>query len=257
MSFKAKLKVAGKEVNVLDLAHALKQEIDATGHPSSITHGGKLTMTIESSGDTAFFEWMSNNFERKDDTITFVKRDSDATLEELSFKEGYLVDYAEKFDLTGDNPVMETFIIDVNFDKQSVKVVIPESANKPENHLTSFEKMELLSNGISKKGLEQLKERTTLDYEKLAKMLATTKATLISKKGDEKFNASLSERILSVADVYSYGYEVFEDEERFNNWMLRPNRALGGKAPFEIMDNQFGREEVRDVIGRIDYGVYS
>lgn len=130
-------------------------------------------------------------------------------------------------------------------------------SEKPENHLTTFEKMELVRTGISKKGLEQLKSKTTLDYDKFAKMLSTTKATLINKKGEEKFNTTLSERILSVADVYSYGYEVFEDADRFNSWMLSPIRALSGKAPYEIMDNQFGREEVRNIIGRIAYGVFS
>jgi len=73
----------------------------------------------------------------------------------------------------------------------------------------------------------------------------------------EKFNAALSERIISLADIYSYGYEVFEDEDRFNKWMFRPNKALGGKLPYEFIDNQFGREEIKNIIGRIDYGVYS
>jgi hypothetical protein len=111
MAFKAKLKVAGKEVNILDLSYSLKQETDATGRPSSITRGGKITMSVESTGDTTFFEWMCNNFERKDGSIQFVKRDSDATLKELNFKEGYLIEYAESFDSTGDNPVAEKFTI--------------------------------------------------------------------------------------------------------------------------------------------------
>ena len=111
MSFKAKLKVGGKEVNVLNCNYAMKQETDATGRPSSITRGGKITMTVESTGDTTFFEWMCNNFERKDGTITFVKRDSDATMKELNFKEAYLVDYKENFEASGDNPVTESFTL--------------------------------------------------------------------------------------------------------------------------------------------------
>ncbi len=111
MAFKAKLKVGGKELNILDLAYNLKQETDATGRPSSITRGGKITMTTESTGDTTLFEWMCNNFERKDGTIQFIKRDSDATLKELNFKEGYLIEYAESFDSTGENPVAEKFTI--------------------------------------------------------------------------------------------------------------------------------------------------
>lgn len=111
MSFKAKLKVAGKEVNVLGCHYALKQETDATGRPSSITRGGKITVTVESTGDTQFFEWMTNSFERKDGSIIFAKRDSDATLKELKFNEAYLVDYHENFESTGDIPVTETFTL--------------------------------------------------------------------------------------------------------------------------------------------------
>ncbi|NII28426.1 phage tail protein [Pseudoflavitalea sp. X16] len=111
MSFKSKLKVAGKEVNVLACSYALKQETDATGRPSSITRGGKITLTIESTGDTSFFEWMTNNFERKDGSIVFSKRDTDAAQKTLNFTEGYLVDYKENFDSTGDSPITETFTI--------------------------------------------------------------------------------------------------------------------------------------------------
>jgi len=111
MSFKAQLDVAGAKNNILDLSYALKQETDATGRPSSVTRGGQITLTVESTGDTKFFEWMCNNFERKDGKITFTKRDSDATMKELSFKEGYLVSYRENFNAAGENPITETFTI--------------------------------------------------------------------------------------------------------------------------------------------------
>ncbi len=111
MSFKAQLEVAGAKNNVLDLSYTMKQETDATGRPSSITRGGQITITVESTGDTKYFEWMCNNFERKDGKIIFTKRDSDATMKELSFKEGYLVSYHEHFNAAGENPITETFTI--------------------------------------------------------------------------------------------------------------------------------------------------
>ncbi|MGC4233052.1 MAG: type VI secretion system tube protein TssD [Niabella sp.] len=111
MSFKAQLDVAGAKNNILDLTYTLKQETDATGRPSSVTRGGQITITVESTGDTKFFEWMCNNFERKDGKVTFTKRDSDATMKELSFKEGYLVSYKENFNAAGENPITETFTI--------------------------------------------------------------------------------------------------------------------------------------------------
>jgi len=111
MSFKARFEVGGKKYNVLNVNYSLAQETDPTGRPSSQTRGGKIEVTVESSGDTDIFEWMTNSFEKKDGKVIFVKRDSDATLKELQFKDGYVVKYKENFDSTGTNPLTETFII--------------------------------------------------------------------------------------------------------------------------------------------------
>jgi hypothetical protein len=111
MSFKATIEVGGQKVNLLECDYELKQEIDATGRPSSVTRGGQITLLLESSGDTFFFEWMCNNFERKDGTVTFFKRDTDAKLKELKFKEGYLVFYEEHFDSVTNTPMTEKITI--------------------------------------------------------------------------------------------------------------------------------------------------
>jgi hypothetical protein len=111
MSFKAKFKAAGKELNVLDAHYSLHQEVDATGRPSSITRGGQITLTVESNQDTDLFEWMCNNFERKDGSVVFFKRDSDATMKELKFKEGYLIGFEERFHASNSNPLSTTFTI--------------------------------------------------------------------------------------------------------------------------------------------------
>ncbi len=135
--------------------------------------------------------------------------------------------------------------------------VLMQSALKPENRMTTMEKMEATRKGIAKKGLEQLKKKADLDYDQLSYILHVARATLIGKKGTEKFPTLLSEKIMSLADIYSYGYEVFGSEEEFNKWIFQPVAALGGKSPYQVMDNQYGREEVKHVIGRIEYGVYS
>ena len=80
---------------------------------------------------------------------------------------------------------------------------------------------------------------------------------MINNNGIEKYSNTVSERILALTDLYSYGYKVFENESNFNKWMFTENQALGNKIPFEIVDNQFGREEIKNLIGRIEYGVYS
>src|SRR6478736_3174070 len=60
-------------------------------------------------------------------------------------------------------------------------IIFTGTVNKPESQMTPIEKMERLNIGISKKELETLKTRTELDYDKLAKLLSVTRATLINK----------------------------------------------------------------------------
>lgn len=111
MSFKSKLVVGGKEINILNASYDLHQEVDATGRPSSVTRGGRIYLTVESNSDSFFFEWMTNNFERKNGSIQYIKRDTNAKLKELNFSEGYLVKYKENFEASGKNPLTETFTI--------------------------------------------------------------------------------------------------------------------------------------------------
>lgn len=128
---------------------------------------------------------------------------------------------------------------------------------KVPGEMTGFEKMVVLDGGLSKNDLVQLKEKSGLGYDQLADVLSAARTTLINKKGTARFSRDLSERILSLADIYSYGYKVFEEVDAFNQWIDSPNAALGGKKPFDLLNNQFGREEIKSLIGRIEYGVYS
>jgi putative toxin-antitoxin system antitoxin component (TIGR02293 family) len=137
------------------------------------------------------------------------------------------------------------------------KPILVHSSKKPESQLTDIEKMEFTIGGISKKELEQLKKKAGLDYDQLAHMLDVARSTLINKKLQERFSPGLGEKIMSLADIYSYGYEVFGDQEQFNQWIFQPIAALGDKAPYDIMNNLYGRQEVRNLVGRIAYGVYS
>ena len=154
-----------------------------------------------------------------------------------------------KLSIVAESPLSEKKEIDT--------LILSGSSNSPENSLTSFQKISMVDKGIAKHDLNKFKERAGWDYNQLSDILGVARAKLIAKKGDERFDKQVSERILSLADLYSYGYEVFEDEDRFNTWIFSINHALGGLAPFDYLDTQFGREEIKDLIGRIDYGVYS
>jgi hypothetical protein len=111
MSFKATFTAGGKTYNVLDASYAMKQETDQTGRPSSVTRGGKITVTVEANNETDLHEWMMNSWERKDGKLTWIKRDSNATSKELNYNEAYMVDFKEGFNHADQTPATITFTI--------------------------------------------------------------------------------------------------------------------------------------------------
>ena len=122
---------------------------------------------------------------------------------------------------------------------------------------SNFEKMEQVRSGISKGVLVEIKNHINMDYDNLSTILGTTKTTIHNKKDDDKFSPAVSEKIVALADLYEFGYYVFEDKLHFETWIQTPNKALGSRPPLELLDTIFGIEEVKNIIGRIEHGVYS
>lgn len=73
---------------------------------------------------------------------------------------------------------------------------------------------------------------------------------------NKQFSLVQSDRILH-ARIAAHAQEVFEDAETARNWLKRPNKALGGEIPLNLLDTEAGVKQVDEVLGRIEYGIYS
>ena len=66
-----------------------------------------------------------------------------------------------------------------------------------------------------------------------------------------------SDRALRMARVVALAREVLGSEEKASHWMSNPNRALGGRRPFDELDTELGVRSVEEILHRIAYGIYS
>jgi len=66
-----------------------------------------------------------------------------------------------------------------------------------------------------------------------------------------------SDRALRMARVVALAREVLGSDEKASHWMSNPNRALGGKRPFDQLDTEPGVRSVEEVLYGIAYGMYS
>jgi len=112
MSFKAELSIGGgTAIRLLHCSYALTRDVDATGRPSSGNRGGSISFEIESTDDTSLWAWMADQFQTKDGTVTFYKRDANQKMKELKWEKGYLVQFSESFDAIGENPMTIHFVV--------------------------------------------------------------------------------------------------------------------------------------------------
>jgi hypothetical protein len=105
MSFIAKLKLDGEEINVLHCAFRFTQTTDGTGKPTAIPQGGAVTLIVESNGNTGLFDWMVSPTQTKSGNITFYRRDNMSKLKTLQFNDAHCVDYYETHDHNSESPM--------------------------------------------------------------------------------------------------------------------------------------------------------
>jgi putative toxin-antitoxin system antitoxin component (TIGR02293 family) len=92
----------------------------------------------------------------------------------------------------------------------------------------------------------------------IADMLNISAPTLYRwTKSNKNLERNYSIKLFEIADLFLYGIEVFESKENFFKWLNLPNTALGGLEPLELIEIPDGISKVRDIIGRIEHGVYS
>jgi putative toxin-antitoxin system antitoxin component (TIGR02293 family) len=66
-----------------------------------------------------------------------------------------------------------------------------------------------------------------------------------------------SDRTLRMAHIVALANEVLGAEDKASRWMVSPNRALGGKRPFDQIDTELGVRSVEQILYAIAYGMYS
>lgn len=101
-----------KDREVLYVRYELNQQTDIEGQPTGTTRGGKIYVKVKSTddGNTELMEWMCDSYMSKNGSVSFPNRQG-GEMKNLSFKEGYLVDYAETYDSTNALLQYEEFTI--------------------------------------------------------------------------------------------------------------------------------------------------
>ena len=111
--------------------------------------------------------------------------------------------------------------------------------------------------GLPVQELMDLQASLKVPMEKLVPRLGISKATLHRRKATGRLDPDESDRVVRFARLMGKAVEVLESDDDARQWLSSPQFGLGGAIPLDYADTEVGAREVEDLLGRIEYGVYS
>lgn len=121
-----------------------------------------------------------------------------------------------------------------------------------------YDFIHIASKGINANVILNFRKYFNISRDFTASMLSVSEPTLYRwTKANKNLSRNYSIQLFEIVDMFIYGSEVFDNKEKFFKWLNLPNTALGGFEPQELIEIPGGISKVKDILGRIEHGVYS
>jgi len=114
-----------------------------------------------------------------------------------------------------------------------------------------------IQKGLRFSELETLQNSIDMPFEQLAAKLCISRSTLQRRKAAGRLSPDESDKVMRLSRLLEHATKVFGDIEKARAWLKFPHRGLGGAVPLDYAETEVGAREVDNLLGRIDYGVYS
>lgn len=134
---------------------------------------------------------------------------------------------------------------------------------KPELRLVGFTSGDAmgqvaeLRKGLPAGMVDALGRELEVSRKELARIAGVAERTLIRKMQDGRLTTDQSERMARVARLLARAIEVLGGKERALRWLKAPRPQLDGKTPLDFADTELGCQEVVNLLGRVEHGVFS
>ena len=114
-----------------------------------------------------------------------------------------------------------------------------------------------IQKGLRFSELETLQNSIDLPFEQLAAKLAISRSTLQRRRAAGRLSPDESDKVMRLSRLLEHATNVFGDIERARAWLKFPQRGLGGAIPLDYAETEVGAREVDNLLGRIEYSVYT
>jgi putative toxin-antitoxin system antitoxin component (TIGR02293 family) len=112
--------------------------------------------------------------------------------------------------------------------------------------------------GFPYKSLTTFAENFGVSPAVLAQTVGIPERTLARRRAAGRLAPDESERLLRLASIFEKTVALFEgDIPAAVQWLSTPKRAIENQAPLQYARTEVGAREVENLIGRLEYGVFS
>lgn len=117
--------------------------------------------------------------------------------------------------------------------------------------------IKLSRKGLSFRQLKEILEYTNISLEQLGGIISLSNKEMTKYSDNEILRTDVSAHLIQIVELYKKGYEVLESKDNFQTWMNSEIRVLEYQKPVDLLDTPFGLQDVINVLGRLEHGVYS
>lgn len=111
--------------------------------------------------------------------------------------------------------------------------------------------------GVNPEAASALASATGVTDKMFASILGVNARTVREhRKARKKFKGDLATRIYQYYRVYRRAYDALGGEENVRDWLGDPQLALGMQRPRDLLRSPLGVDEVLNLLGAIEHGVY-
>jgi putative toxin-antitoxin system antitoxin component (TIGR02293 family) len=112
--------------------------------------------------------------------------------------------------------------------------------------------------GLKWNAFARFMRNSGLSGEQVAELIGIPRRTLARRKVQGRFQSVESDRLLRAARLFSGALDLYAGRrDAACEFFTAPNWALGGASPFEFAQTEIGAQEVENLFGQIEWGIFS
>lgn len=117
-------------------------------------------------------------------------------------------------------------------------------------------KYRMVRKGLPFKALVKFQRVTSLLPGELNAAVQIPPRTMVRRKASGRLEPDESDRLVRIARIFDLVLELYEgNTEQAVEWLLKPQRGLGGEVPLRAAATDIGAREIEDLVGRLEHGV--